>query len=983
MSDTHASLNTTAERILPANSTAVCKKAAVAWATILMAHRVVYCPDMERCRYKTDDPARGFLWDTERKWEVNHDWYTKGLSLALAYDVLYNDMNDGERRTVRSALSLLVMNRWTWGTSDISDRNSPNALIHPHRIYGNWALYHSNLFLTNLALEGETDIVPYASQVLKASNATIPFNQNFHDRFTAMISAFMIHSFNPDGSTFEDGYSYHTAFREGSLALVATHIRGTNLLHTPRFRNLIHNAAQMTEPWFCSPLLGHASGGGEINYNAYTALFRYAYPDGPLSGMLWKQRTGEDFDNRKCRVYWTQTMTQLTFLGGDHASADVATTPATLSVEDKSNFPLAYVSTRRGLIITRSSYSNESSYMHFDPRPDSFLLGHDNADRGLITFSALGRRWLDDLDWKRNFDSRRHSLMHIDGLAQAIKAPSVTIMKVDNDESGCIAAADLTYAYNVVWARSWQGPNSGSSAIKEYDANGKSRMAPYFFTEPEENSPWDLGWPMEDDGHEIGFNRSMTLNGYPNLLFGGLHQWKRNYRERILSHMVRSTIMVRSNKNDVGFGVLVDCAGSDDDGSHVFESYLILRKGLLVDSFSSKCNANSCKVVLRTEEIEQLDVHVRTIGTRLSFRMEEFDGHKRLIFKTVGLSKEEFWIAFHPHRGNPNGFSMLRSTQGHVKFTYEGDSRFFEIDRTDFTVIETNSAGVRKIPKPETKPKQSGVVDDEPSKTDEGENKIGSSGEMDDVELSPQPFSEAADIEISPGPSSEFDEIYSSPEPSAGPEDEEFINGRFNGFEEQEEMKKPCDESHETELTSEPSLDGSNEWIDPSSSSSNKTGEGDDLVQTELETKPMRPINIDFRSWKKVELGPKYSNNNTFFHQIKADWQVIFNFKSIQNGQRLDTLSTCRGYTNVETKIAVYDCGTGPHRYLKYENRDCFLVEESDEQSFCSAPMGQNKTEFTLMLLTGRNYYAVVSAFGQVERPRLMIGHKLVWAGLL
>lgn len=679
------------EGFLGQNSMKICIHASVAWAKVLMAHRTYYC-DPE-CKQAETDTARTYLWDTDRNWEVSQDWFTAGLSLALSYDVLYHEMDIVQREVVRSAIALLVMKRWTWGTITETTPSFPNAETHPHRIYGNWAMYHSNLYLTNLAIEGEAGFMPYVEYVLKENEST-GFNKDMDRKFEAMISAFMTHTIYPDGSTFEDGYVYHTALREGALALIASHRRGSNVLAITRFRNTIHNAAQMFEPWHCSGLVGHASGGG-LSYPTYVGLFRYVYPKGPLPRMLWAQRFGKNFTNTDaCRIYWTQTMTQLTFLGDEHADSpeNIADSPETLAEDMKHHFPLAYVSTRRGLIITRSSYSQRSSYMHFDARPDSFFLGHDNADRGVITFSALKRRWIDDLEWVKNIESRRHSLLHVDGVAQAEKAPSVTIMKSVNTKRYCITAADLSYTYNVQWAKAWQGPRIGTGSVVKYGKDGSSHIEVHTFSEAEDHSPWDLGWPMEDDAAEIGFNRSMSLNGYPDLAFAGMFQWKRNLREQALTHMIRSTIMMRSNRNEVGFGVLVDSVGTQSD-LHDFESYLILQADVSVDEKMSKCCENNCKITLQSTGTEQLDLHVRTMGNLLSYRVEQFDGNKRLIVKSSSQREEQFWIAFHPHEGNPEGFEMTRGSNGVIEFLYHGEHTLFSVSKDDYSVIETDAVG--------------------------------------------------------------------------------------------------------------------------------------------------------------------------------------------------------------------------------------------------------------------------------------------------
>lgn len=668
---------------LSTNTTQMCISAAVAWAKVLMAHRAFHCnPNCTTPRYDTE---KSYLWNVDSIWEVSNDWYTAGSTLALAYDVLYHRMSSAQRTVVRSALALLVMKRWTWGVVDETTPSNPNAETHPHRIVSNWGMYHSNLYLTNLAIEGETGFVPYAQHIL-SQNKAVGFNDKLNRKFEALINAYMTHSVYPDGSSFEDGYTYHTAFREGSLGFLAAHRRGHNLLATPRFRNIIHNVAQMFEPWQCAPLVGHSSGGG-LGYPAFVGLFRYAYPDGVLPQMVWAQRFGKHFaNNEKCRTWWIQTMTQMVVFGDEHQQNedDIADAPESLPPAAKKHFPLAYVSTRRGLIIARSSYSQMTSYMHFDARPDSFYLGHDNADRGAITFSALKRRWLDDLPWEHNFDSRKHSLMHIDGLAQAVKAPSVTILKAVDTPSSSIASADLTYTYNVQWAQAWQGPSIGTADVLEYRQDGSTYKKKYTFADPEEHSPWDLGWPMEDDASDIGFERNMTMKGYPHLAAFGMNEWKRHYRETHLDYFVRSIIVARSDKDRVGYGVLVDSV-SAGPGKHVFESYLILQDEVDLEKTSSSCDQGRCKIVLSSPTGESLEVHVLALGNEVSFRIERFDGHKRLIVKSTREVSEEVWIALYPRNRDPGTFEMVREGK-HIRITSWDGTKSFHVEETHHTV---------------------------------------------------------------------------------------------------------------------------------------------------------------------------------------------------------------------------------------------------------------------------------------------------------
>lgn len=222
-------------------------------AKVALSHYAVYgcedCPYQAGIRWSD-------LWDVERGWGVSNSWYVGLSGLAFSYDVLHKDMNTEQRRFLNSALALMVKGRRYWGISDTSDVFSPNVQKHPHRIYSNWAIYHANLYLANLVIEGETDFDEMTSEV------GVGFDTVINDRVRDIYSAYIQHATYPDGSGFEDGYTFNLAFREGSLGFIALARRGENYLDSPRGRNMIHYVAQSYEPYRCGNFVGHSSGGG-------------------------------------------------------------------------------------------------------------------------------------------------------------------------------------------------------------------------------------------------------------------------------------------------------------------------------------------------------------------------------------------------------------------------------------------------------------------------------------------------------------------------------------------------------------------------------------------------------------------------------------------------------------------------------------------------------------------------------------------------
>lgn len=700
-----------ADRFLAVDVVDTCKAATVAWAKVLLAHRAYNCAGACK-KGAASDVA--FIWETSRRFEVKNDWASAGAALGLSYDVLFAQLSMEERRTVRSALALLSMKKASWGNTVDSTRSSPNAKLHPHRIWSNWAPYHSNMLLANLAIEGESDFDTYTTSVLAAEGEE-GYNAGMTDRFLTMLDAYMKHSIYPDGSTFEDGYTYFIALREGSLGLIAAQRRGNNLLDTKRFRGLIHNLAQMSEPWRCGQILGHASGGG-LNYPAYAMLFRHVYPDGVLPAMLARHRFGDTWENNSpCRIDWHQNMMQMTILGTEHdAGLTTAVSPQELSAAQVDKLPKSFYPKRRGLVIMRNSWAENSAYVHFDARADAFFPGHDNADRGIFTFSARRQTWLADIvEWRSNVDSRKHSLMHVDGLAQDEKAPCVRLFHVDDDGQVAglvIASADLTYAYNVQWARQWPDASPPTKNVMVYAADGTESKVKMLFSVKEEGDPRSFGWPAGDDGDDLGFNRQESnMWGDPDMGFMGMYTWKRDYRTTPVEYGVRSVVLMRSASTN-GCVVVVDSFKVADTADHVFESYLIINDDVAVATPILPCSGGKCILALTSADGTSTgEVHILSpSGVALDYRVETFTTdttHTRIVVRGTTSGEFNLWLGLTARATADTGtFSLGTLETDVVHVTHTSEEWFFTLDSGTHGVVATTDPRVKPEPEPELQP---------------------------------------------------------------------------------------------------------------------------------------------------------------------------------------------------------------------------------------------------------------------------------------
>ena len=83
-----------------------------------------------------------------------------------------------------------------------------------------------------------------------------------------------------------------------------------------------------------------------------------------------------------------------------------------------------------------------------------------------------------------------------------------------------------------------------------------------------------------------------------------------------------------------------------------------------------------------------MDVHVQTRGALVDFCVERFDGHSRVVVRSIGGRREEFWVALHAHDGRDAAFAMTCRKDGRVRFRWGGRQRVFGFDARQHAVVE-------------------------------------------------------------------------------------------------------------------------------------------------------------------------------------------------------------------------------------------------------------------------------------------------------
>ncbi|MBQ96421.1 MAG: hypothetical protein CMP30_00295 [Roseibacillus sp.] len=444
---------------------------------------------------------------THDRFDVGVSWTFGGAGLPLAYDVLYNEMAENQRTTVSRAIAAATKGRKSYGNG--MDRGFASS-----NHYG----YHGDLAVMLSAIEGRPG-----------------FDQKTWDGIVQVMTDYWEVGYTPLGVSREDGYGPNLGMRAGSRGFLVMARRGYNIFETEKYRKFINYVTQDYDPYPGGHLNGGASGGPYPElYPTSTIVARYMYPENTAANFNYRQLVGENYERR---IRWQGWLDYLLY-GSDWKGPDNRE-----SMLKGAGLPLSVSYPVRGKFIARSDWSSDAIYLTFDARPDAHLIGHDKVDRGNFSMSALGRVWAFSGDFHQWNTSRENSLVHIDGKAQAWKAPSARMLWNRHGKNVAGAAADLKYAYDWEWTPPWP-------------KWGKSYPAPW---EPEKSSASDLGWPRDHLIPEVDGEIHGSATGYAGR--NNLHRRPYNRVEKAC----RSAFLVRGSHP---YAMICDDIRKDDEEHH-------------------------------------------------------------------------------------------------------------------------------------------------------------------------------------------------------------------------------------------------------------------------------------------------------------------------------------------------------------------------------------------------------------------------------
>jgi len=544
------------------------------------------------------------LWDTTN-FSVGESWTIGAAGLAVSYDVLFNNMTAEQRSIVREAIATATKGRRSYGADLPKGFASSNH-------YG----YHGDLLVLLCAIEGEEG-----------------FNRATYDTIRRIMRDYWEVALTDLGVCREDAY-VQLGLRAGSRALAAMARRGDNVFGSEKYRHFMEHMVLDVEPFPGGAYVGGASGSMATRlYQTYAVVGRYMRPEDAAANVVYRHTFGDDYG----RGFRWQGHLDLVVFGGDWKGPD--------SREEalrESGLPLSRFYPVRGKLTFRSDWSDEALQVHFDARPDAFLIGHDKVDRGHFTLSALGRNWAYNGGFATFGPSTHNSLVHIDGKAQGWKAPSVRFQTHRITPIATTGSADLKYAYDWQWSPPWPAKEDG-----RYPASKG--------WEPERSDPRDLGWPTDHTPDWLPDQIYGSRTGYATKRPAG--NWMRRWPYNPVLRARRATAAVRGRHP---YAIVADDIQKDEK-AHTYRWTMQLPTDLelkvhragdfIVGEADEPATGGRCLLVRALQ--------ADTTGNSLAGRVEAYVAHtdtrrgkktegKRLILEVTAVAPH-FKIMLFPH----------------------------------------------------------------------------------------------------------------------------------------------------------------------------------------------------------------------------------------------------------------------------------------------------------------------------------------------
>ena len=189
----------------------------------------------------------------------------------------------------------------------------------------------------------------------------------------------------------------------------------------------------------------------------------YLYPHDPTIDFVYRTTVGEDYRNLPMPGHsWNNLITDAIF----------ATTHHPENTPEKLNLPLTFFCGQRAMMMTRSSWDTNATFLTMHVRGASG--GHPYRDRNGIMLSGKGRSWITIPGHGGEVDGRLCNTVLIDGADQSNTTPGRVVDFVDKPLA-TFTVGDTKYCWDWVWGNASKTPTTTNSEGKRVEGNKLTR----------------------------------------------------------------------------------------------------------------------------------------------------------------------------------------------------------------------------------------------------------------------------------------------------------------------------------------------------------------------------------------------------------------------------------------------------------------------------------------------------------------------------
>lgn len=264
-----------------------------------------------------------------------------------------------------------------------------------------------------------------------------------------------------NGQVFESNGKSGGGIQFEFLSMVVLARRGDNLFGHPHLRKLLEAQTEITSPNGERTVTSGTWSGGALS-SQFVSELKAFYPEDKFADYLltnaYPTFDAEKFNTEEYRKKLEKEGAEkMRLTGPTYPDLGVFGFPYIadwkITKRKDLNLKLDWEADEYGMFSSSSDKTQDAVWMNLQVRQNHYIgSGHHHSDIGMFHFSGLGVNWFTESPFQKEYDSRFHNLVLIDGIAESDQTPAKgDYLGASFLPDGAVGTADLTYSYNWKW----------------------------------------------------------------------------------------------------------------------------------------------------------------------------------------------------------------------------------------------------------------------------------------------------------------------------------------------------------------------------------------------------------------------------------------------------------------------------------------------------------------------------------------------------